>query len=111
MKLRCAVLLSCVMAVLFPIQARSQTTFDGPDLTYSTTESAPPPLLWVRGEYLLWWLKDQALPPLVTTSATQTSAGRPGFADTSVLYGGDVDGKVRQGFRISAGVAPWIIMD
>jgi hypothetical protein len=93
------------------MQARAQTTFDSPDLTYSTAESELPPLFWVRGEYLLWWLKDQSLPPLVTTSATQASAGRLGLSDTSVLYGGDVDEKVRQGFRITLGSAPFILMN
>jgi hypothetical protein len=62
-----------------------------------------PVSIWVRGEYLSWWLKDQALPPLVTTSASQSSLGRLGFSDTSVLYGGDVDGKMRQGFRVTLG--------
>jgi hypothetical protein len=66
-------------------------------------------LYWVRGEYLLWWLKDQGLPALVTTSASQASAGQPGFPDTRVLFGGDVDGKVRQGFRVTFGAAPLLI--
>lgn len=106
MKLRCAVLLAWIIGAALPVEARSQYTAavaDLPDLPGASNLSST---CWVRGEYLLWWLKDQALPPLVTTSATQASVGRIGFGDTSVLYGGDVDGKVRQGFRITAGAAP-----
>ncbi len=111
MKLRCAVLLAWIIGAALPVEARSQYTAavaDLPDLPGASNLSST---CWVRGEYLLWWLKDQALPPLVTTSATQASVGRIGFGDTSVLYGGDVDGKVRQGFRITAGAAPWTLLD
>jgi hypothetical protein len=40
-----------------------------------------------RAEYLLWWLKDERVPPLVTTSSP-ASAGILGNADTTVLFGG-----------------------
>lgn len=62
-----------------------------------------PVLFWARGEYLLWWIKDQALPPLVTTSTSQQAVGRLGFPDTKVLYGGLVDGELRQGARFTMG--------
>jgi hypothetical protein len=62
-----------------------------------------PTLVWVQAEYLLWWLKDQSLPPLVTTSATQATVGRIGFPDTRVLFGGYEDGEPRSGGRITVG--------
>jgi hypothetical protein len=68
-----------------------------------------PPLFrtdfWVQGEYLAWWLMGARVPPLVTTSAAQTSLGRLGFLDTAVLFGGDDPnaGDPRHGARISAG--------
>ncbi len=103
MKLRRAVLLAWLICALLPVAAAAQSSTDLPGAYGPPGDSGPSSLFWVRGEYLLWWLKDQAVPPLVTTSATQGSVGRLGFGDTSVLYGGDVDGNVRQGFRISAG--------
>jgi hypothetical protein len=110
MKLRLAVLLAWVLGALFTDPARAQNTVPAPAIDYSASPDGCTSLFWVRGEYLLWWLKDQGLPPLVTTSATQSSVGRLGFGDTSVLYGADVDGKVRQGFRVTAGAAPWVLM-
>jgi Putative beta barrel porin-7 (BBP7) len=44
----------------------------------------------VRGEYLMWWTKGQAIPPLATTSPTgtpQASAGVLGAPGTQVLFG------------------------
>jgi hypothetical protein len=111
MKLRWAVLLVWIIGALMPIESRCQSTVTFSDAPYAPGTSTLSSIFWVRGEYLLWWLKDQGLPPLVTTSATQASVGRLGFGDTSVLYGGDVDGKVRQGFRLTAGAAPWTLID
>lgn len=48
--------------------------------------------LWVRAEYLNWWTKGFATPPLVTTSpvgTARTDAGVLGLPTTAVLYGGD----------------------
>jgi Putative beta barrel porin-7 (BBP7) len=39
-------------------------------------------------EYVLWWLREGRVPPLLTTSST-TSQGRLGEPDTHVLYGGE----------------------
>lgn len=47
----------------------------------------PPGRCWVRGEYLLWWLKDSPLPPLVTTGPAG-SLGILGESGTAVLVGG-----------------------
>jgi len=67
----------------------------------------PPSCFWVRGEYLLWWIKDSQLPPLVTTGVAGTTAlpgvlGQPG---TTGLFGGsNVDNQVRSGGRFSGGL-------
>jgi hypothetical protein len=47
----------------------------------------------VSGEYLLWWIKGDPTPPLVTTgmlqSPTDTNVGALGRPDTRVLFGGN----------------------
>jgi hypothetical protein len=58
--------------------------------------------LYVNAEYLLWWLKKDNAPPLVTT----TNCLQPtlGALDTVVLFGGaNLDHSVRQGGRWTAG--------
>ncbi len=63
--------------------------------------------MYVRAEYLGWWLKGDALPPLVTTSPDNTAfaqAGVLGQPGTSVLYGGNgVNALMRSGVRLAAG--------
>jgi Putative beta barrel porin-7 (BBP7) len=49
---------------------------------------APPMRLYGQLEYVLWWLREGRVPPLLTTSSP-TSAGRLGEPDTRVLYGDD----------------------
>ncbi len=58
--------------------------------------------MWVSGEYLLWWIRNSNLPPLVTTSppASQGILGQPG---TTVLFGSDTTNGVRSGARFTAG--------
>jgi hypothetical protein len=66
----------------------------------------PPSRFWVSGEYLLWWIRDSQLPPLITTSVPGATAlpgvlGQPG---TTVLFGGsDLDNQVRSGGRFTGG--------
>lgn len=46
--------------------------------------------LWLRGQYLIWWTKDNSLPALVSTSPQGTSpdqAGVPGTPGFDVLFG------------------------
>jgi hypothetical protein len=62
---------------------------------------------WVRGEYLLWWLKDSPLPPLVTTSLPGTpreAAGVLGAPGTAILFGGSsLNNEERSGGRFGFG--------
>lgn len=63
--------------------------------------------LYVRGEYLLWWLTGDTLPPLVTTSTAgtlQPAAGVLGQPATSILFGDQVvNNQGRSGARLTAG--------
>ncbi|HXG11165.1 MAG TPA: BBP7 family outer membrane beta-barrel protein [Gemmataceae bacterium] len=63
----------------------------------------PPGRVWLRAEYLLWWIRDSRLPPLLTagTPAGLAILGQPG---TTILFGGDrLDNDERSGARFSAG--------
>lgn len=76
----------------------------------------PPPITnlnltpFLEGEYLYWWVRDRALPPLVTTSTSQASLGVLDRPDTRVLYGGAGDGQARSGGRFTLGV-DWALRD
>jgi hypothetical protein len=63
--------------------------------------------IYVGGEYLLWWVKGDAIPPLVTTSpqgTAQAQAGVLGQPGTSVLLGNqDVNLGSRSGVRVVLG--------
>jgi hypothetical protein len=66
----------------------------------------PPSCFWVRAEYLLWWIKDSQVPPLVTTGVPFATVlpGVLGQADTTVLFGGnDVENQLRSGGRLTGG--------
>jgi hypothetical protein len=65
---------------------------------------------YFRGEYLLWWTKNDHVPPLVTTGpALLTPQGGPDGAtldraDTTVLFGGDgLNRGAQSGVRLTAG--------
>lgn len=62
---------------------------------------------WVTTEALLWWMKGERLPPLVTTSPVGTplnQAGVLGADNTTVLFGNStVNNNPQGGFRINAG--------
>jgi hypothetical protein len=56
--------------------------------------------LWGSGEYLLWWIKNGRVPPLVTAGGD----GKPGSAGTQVLVDNlNFDDGVRQGGRFTLG--------
>ncbi len=61
--------------------------------------------LWVRGEYLVGWMKGGDTPPLVTTSpagTAQAAAGVLGQPGTQVLFGdGDLNNGARSGLRVT----------
>jgi hypothetical protein len=58
-------------------------------------------------EYLLWWMKGAALPPLITASPAGTPAAQAGVLgapNTVILYGGThVNDEVRSGVRLTLG--------
>ncbi len=62
---------------------------------------------WVGAEYLLWWMRGDRLPPLVTASPPGTplnQAGVLGAPGTVVLFGGErTNAGLRLGGRITAG--------
>jgi len=60
---------------------------------------------WVNGEYLMWWMKGQSLPALVTTGSPNDAVpGALGQPNTVLLYGnGHVSEDVRSGLRFRAG--------
>ena len=62
---------------------------------------------WFRSEFLAWWTKGFATPPLLTTSPTGTApaqAGVLGRARTSVLFGGkNLGGGFLPGERLTFG--------
>jgi hypothetical protein len=64
--------------------------------------------LWVQAEALMWWLKGNRLPPMVTSSPVGTDpaeAGVLGEPGTGILAGdGRVDSQMRGGFRTAMGV-------
>jgi hypothetical protein len=67
--------------------------------------------IWARAEYLLWKLKDNRYPALVTTvtpsslinTGTPPSRGALGQAGTMVLFGGHVDPDEQSGGRFTVG--------
>jgi len=68
---------------------------------------APSSRFWVKGEYLLWWLQGDHIPPLVTTSPAGTpaaAAGVLGQPGTQILFGDQrVNGDGRSGGQVDAG--------
>jgi hypothetical protein len=81
-----------------------------------------PGTIWVDAEYLLWWVRNPNIPPLVTTTGALTGAdilalktanpafmpGALGQIGTQVLVGGNINEGSTNGARITLGVAtPW----
>ncbi len=68
--------------------------------------------IWLQGDYLSFWAKGNALPPLVTSSplgTPQSQAGvLPESATTSILFGNNsVDTERRNGARLNFGY--WLV--
>ena len=62
---------------------------------------------WVEAEYMYWWVREQTVAPLATTSiagTTEAEAGVLGLAGTSVLVGnGQILDPERSGMRLTYG--------
>src|SRR5262249_36413228 len=73
----------------------------------------PPGSVWVDGELLLWFLRGDRLPPLLTTSPAgtpRTAAGVLGQPNTAVVFGNQtVNDDLSPGFRLRTGA--WIDCD
>lgn len=81
-----------------------------PSCNWNGCDSCEGSRFWISADYLIWWIKDPNLPPLVTQSpagvpfGTATVLGQPG---TSVVFGnGPLDTGTFSGVRLTAGF--WI---
>lgn len=63
----------------------------------------PSSTFWVGGEVLLWWTKANQYPALVTTGIPGAMPGVLGQPGTDVIFGGDLDNRMRVGGRFSGG--------
>lgn len=86
------------------------STLEPGPLTLSTTDGpamddAPPTRFYARGEYLLWWIKNDPIPPLVTAGSIADGplAGALGLPGTVILYNGSLDRDAFSGFRGTVG--------
>ncbi len=73
-----------------PVKPADPCVKDCPDpcLPKCCEVCGPPGRCWVSAEYLLWWIRPDNVPPLVTTSPA-SSLGILGQPGTRVLIGGD----------------------
>jgi hypothetical protein len=77
---------------------------DPPLMPIPVQEEVRYPKFYVSSEYLLWWLKQDKVPVLASTSTNPFDNGELGKPTTEVLFGGDgLNGSDRSGFRITAG--------
>jgi hypothetical protein len=61
---------------------------------------------WAEADFLLWWMRGTALPPLVTTSPAGTpitGAGVPGNSTTALFGASTVNDDLRAGGRLAVG--------
>src|SRR5205823_3673536 len=87
---------------LLPGAPDANNSLHRPDsLLESEEEARVPARLWFHGEYLLWWIKDSNIPPLLTTgSPADPLPGALGQPHTTILFGGgNVDNYTRSGGR------------
>jgi hypothetical protein len=76
---------------------------DGPECCVPCQPPCGPPgRIWASGEYLLWWIKNASLPPLVTASPA-SSGGILGMPGTTVLFGGTQESQPFSGGRFDIG--------
>jgi hypothetical protein len=93
-----------------PVSAESITSAKEPCCVPCACECpacGPDGRVWADVDFLLWWVKGDHLPPLVTTSPVgtpQSQAGVLGAPGTTVLFGDSaVNGGVRSGIRVRGG--------
>src|SRR5262245_46452282 len=80
-------LLAPAPAVVPPIQAAPRLPDASDPLPPAQEPDDPWPRLTLRAEYLLWWLRDMPLRPLLTTGdTTDTLPGALGMPTATVLY-------------------------
>lgn len=76
-----------------------------PDCCFNHEEKTNLGVGWLTIEYLLWWTKDDKIPPLVTGNQNPTGLnpilGQPG---TNVILGPEISFQGNSGFRLTAGV-------
>jgi len=106
--------IACVLILACAASGRAQdgttppVVVDAP-ASVSWDETQTKPRLWVRGEYLLWWIQGQQVPPLVTTGTIDPTnpfdrPGELGKPDTRILMGGErLDPDALSGGRFTAG--------
>lgn len=83
----------------------------GPHTEVIFGEELPPTKWYVRGDYLLWWTKNDSVPPLVTTTTltqpflnpNNSAIGALGQPETVTLFGGELDRNPFSGARLIAG--------
>ncbi len=85
-----------------PISTTCSSCDGGACNTICCDSCCEPNRFYFSGEYLLWWIKDSHVPPLVTT-APIGSAGILGAPGTTVLFGGHIDNEERSGGRFTMG--------
>ncbi|HEV3259007.1 MAG TPA: BBP7 family outer membrane beta-barrel protein [Gemmataceae bacterium] len=61
----------------------------------------PPGCYWLSAEYLMWWIRDSHIPPLVTSGPNGGVLGQQG---TTVLLGGELDHEMFSGGRFGGGM-------
>jgi hypothetical protein len=82
------------------------TSSPAPAPVDNDTASASVSRFYLRGEYLLWWLKPDHAPPLATTGNVNRpgdNAGALGNADTVILQNGNLTSNPFSGARFTGG--------
>lgn len=90
---RSALSLFLLATCLLPLHSVAQPPQD--------SDPAADQRFWIQTEYLYWWMKGNALPPLVTTASSGPVTTVP--LGTTLFGGNSVDGQGRNGGRLSLG--------
>ncbi len=87
------------------LQRRSDGVAADAEAAEELLASKSSPRFWVRGEYLIWWIKPASFPPLVTSGPfTDLRPGSLDSPDTTVLFGQrGMDYQDRSGGRFTLG--------